>query len=175
MSKKYSASYIKIFRKMMHWEWYRDTKTKALFLHCLLRASWEPGEWMGIHYEAGQFITSIASLAEETGLSVSEVRTALEHLVSTGEITRTTTREATKPHAAKCSVITVKNWSQYQKATRVPTQGSAQTGATLKERKERKETASLPDGSAAASPEDDELPFEDASVLRERARKERSE
>ena len=78
--------FVKIFRKMINWEWYTDVNTKTLFLHCLLKANWKPGSWKGQKYERGQFITSLPSLAKETGLSVQEVRTAISHLKETYEI-----------------------------------------------------------------------------------------
>lgn len=105
------TEYLKLYRKTLGWEWYKDVGTKVLFFHCLLRANWKAGSWKGIPYEAGQFITSISSLAEETGLSVKQVRVALRHLIQTGEV-------ASKGHA-KYSVITVKNWSQYQQEGKV--------------------------------------------------------
>lgn len=54
----------------------------------------------------GSFVTSYQNLATETGLSVRNVRTALEHLKSTGEVTVS--------RQAKFSVVTIKNYCQYQ-------------------------------------------------------------
>lgn len=98
--------YMKLFRKMVYWEWYTDVNTTKLFLHCLLMAHWKPGRWRGIPYERGQFFTSLSSLAKETGLSTREVRTALEHLEATNEVTIKTT--------SKYSVITVVSFDKYQ-------------------------------------------------------------
>lgn len=111
MSFEYSDNeYIKLFRKMINWEWYTDVNTKVLFLHCLLKANWKPGSWKGIHYERGQFITSLNSLAVETGLSVKMVRTAMEHLISTGEIDSLRQDKGT----TKCRIITVIHYDEYQ-------------------------------------------------------------
>ena len=98
--------YIKLYSKMLKWEWYDDINTKVVFLHCLLRANWKAGSWHGINYEPGQFITSLPTLAEETQLSIQQVRTALDHLKSTGEITSN--------QQAKCRIITVVKWNEYQ-------------------------------------------------------------
>ena len=54
--------YIKVFRKMLQWEWYTDSKTKALFLHCLLKANWKDTKWKGMVIKRGQFVTSLPSL-----------------------------------------------------------------------------------------------------------------
>lgn len=98
--------YIKVFRKLVNWEWYTDTATKSLFLHCLLKANWKPTEWRGIHLERGQFVTSLASLAKETGLTIQQTRTALNHLISTNELTSKST--------SKNRVITVVSYDKYQ-------------------------------------------------------------
>lgn len=100
------SEYVKLFRKMTEWEWYTDVNTKVLFLHCLIKANWRPGSWHGYKYERGQFITSIPSLAKETGLSVQNVRTALNHLKSTGELT--------DKKYPKFRIITVVSYDKYQ-------------------------------------------------------------
>lgn len=100
------ADYLKLHRKMLQWGWYSDTNTKAVFIHCLLKANWKPGEWKGIHYESGQFITSLQTLAVETSLTVSQVRTAIRHLKMTGEIADLS--------QGNYRVITVNNWNEYQ-------------------------------------------------------------
>lgn len=99
-------AFIKVYRKFLEWEWYSDNNTKILFLHCLLKANWKACRWHGIEIEPGQFITSLPSLATETHLSIQEVRTALNHLKSTGEVT--------DYQQGKFRVITVNNWSCYQ-------------------------------------------------------------
>lgn len=98
--------FIYLHRKMLDWEWYDDINTCRVFLHCLFRANWKSCKWHGVDIEPGQFITSLQTLANETGLSVRQIRTALDHLISTGELT-------SRSHS-KYRVITVKNWDRYQ-------------------------------------------------------------
>ena len=98
--------YIKIFRKLLDWEWYTDVNTKTLFLHCLLKANWKDGAWHGYEIKRGQFITSIASLSKETGLSIRQVRTALKHLETTGEVT--------SKICSKFRIITVVSYDFFQ-------------------------------------------------------------
>lgn len=100
------GEFVKLFRKMVRWEWYTDVNTKVLFIHCLLKANWKAGRWKGHKYERGQFITSLPSLADETGLTIQEVRTALNHLKATGELT--------VKRYPKFSVITVVSYGSYQ-------------------------------------------------------------
>lgn len=106
--------FIKVYRKLLDWEWYTDINTKTLFIHCLLRANWKAGSWKGIEYEAGEFITSLPRISAETGLSIQQARTALEHLELTGEITSRITDKVTGKKYRDKRVITVNNWDNYQ-------------------------------------------------------------
>lgn len=111
MSWKYSdKEFIKLYRRLIHWEWYTDVNTKVLFIHCLLKANWKPGSWHGYKYERGQFITSLPTLSRETGLSIREVRTALKHLKMTGEVTDW--------HDSKIRIITVNSYDAFQSSDR---------------------------------------------------------
>lgn len=134
--------FIKLYKKMLKWEWYDDNNTKIVFLHCLLRANWESGSWHGISYEAGQFITSLPNLANETHLTVQNVRTALSHLKSTGELTDN--------QQGSFRVITVVKWSEYQgtnrRTNRVLTDSQQDANRMLtvdKEYKEKEEDKEL--------------------------------
>ena len=100
------VEHIKLYRKMINWEWYTDVNTKTLFIHCLLKANWRAGSWHGYKYERGQFITSIPTLARETGLTERQVRTALNHLKATGEVTDW--------HDNRIRMITVLSYDKYQ-------------------------------------------------------------
>ena len=106
--------FIKVYRKFMQWEWYTDVNVKTLFIHCLLKANWKSGSWHGINYDSGEFITSLPSLSEETGLTVRQVRTSLNRLISTGEMTSRTTDKVTGKKLTKNRIITVNNWDSYQ-------------------------------------------------------------
>lgn len=86
MSKYQNNNFIKLSRKMLNWGWYTDTNTKALFIHCLLKANWKKAEFKGVPVERGEFITSLQNLANETGLTIQNVKTAINHLENTGEL-----------------------------------------------------------------------------------------
>jgi len=98
--------YIKFFRKFTKWEWYHDANTKALFIHLLLTANFEEKEWNGITIKRGQLVTSRKKLAKALGLTEREIRTSLNHLKSTNNLTIKTT--------SRYSLITVVNWAKYQ-------------------------------------------------------------
>ena len=98
--------HIKIDRRILEWEWYKDLNTCRLFFHLLLRANWKDGRFQGMEISRGSLVTSYNNLAAETGLSVKNVRTALKHLETTGEV-------AVNRHP-KFSVVTVNNYNLYQ-------------------------------------------------------------
>lgn len=107
----FENGYIKVFRKMLEWEWYDETNTVRVFLHCLLRASWKDNYWRGVLVKRGSFITSRRSMSRELGLTEREVRTALEHLETTNEVTRYV--------HPKFTVITVVKYDDYQSIDQV--------------------------------------------------------
>ncbi len=94
------------YRKIMNWEWYTDVNTAHLFRHCILRANYTDTVWRGIEVKRGSFITSLQTLSAETGLTVKQVRIALEKLEKTGEVANQST--------SKYRIITVKNYGYYQ-------------------------------------------------------------
>ena len=75
-------------------------------MYILLQANYEPHDFEKITVERGQFVTSYPNLSVATGLSVKQVRTAINHLLSTGEL-------AVKKYP-KYSVYTVVNYNEYQ-------------------------------------------------------------
>ena len=111
------TGYIKLYRQMTEWEWYKDANTKAVFLHLLLMANHAPKRWRGIEIKRGQHLTSIKKLSTELGLSVKNVRTALKHLENTGEV-------ASKA-ANRWTLITVEKYENYQGDT---SEGGKQNG-----------------------------------------------
>lgn len=100
------SDYIKLHRKFLEWEWYRNEHTKNLFIHCLLKANWKESKFEGNVIQRGSFVSSIDILASETGLTSDEARTAIKHLICTGEITKQSTN--------KYTVFSVVNYDLYQ-------------------------------------------------------------
>jgi hypothetical protein len=116
MNWKYGENeYVKIFRKLINWEWFTDVNTCHLFVYCLLKANWKDGSWKGIAYKRGQFITSLETMSQETGLSVRKVRTALKHLILTNEVTNQVT--------SNYRLISVVNYDLYQSKRQTERQG----------------------------------------------------
>lgn len=135
--------FIKIHRRMLKWEWYKDTNTKVLFLHCLLKANWKDGRFQGIEVPRGSFVTSLSTLSEELSskeqtFTVQNVRTSLKHLTLTGELT--------SKSYSKYRIITVNKYNEYQVANIVSNkqltnsqQATNKQLTTIEEKKEKKE------------------------------------
>ena len=105
--------FIKIHRKLLEWEWYDDIITFKVFIHCLFKANWKDAKFRGYDIPRGSFVTSIKKLSDELSgdgdenkISIQNIRTALNHLKSTCELTIKTT--------SKFSIITVNNYDLYQ-------------------------------------------------------------
>ena len=100
------TGHILLHRKILKWEWFTDQSTCKLFIYCILRANWQKARFRGTEIERGEFITSLETLKNELGLSERNVRTALDHLKSTGEISERIYK--------KFRIITVNNYDKYQ-------------------------------------------------------------
>ena len=83
--------FIILYRKLIDWEWYDHIPTKVLFIHLLLKANHTTKLWRGNEIKRGQYLTSLNTLSKETGLSVKQVRSALNNLEKTGEVGKQTT------------------------------------------------------------------------------------
>jgi hypothetical protein len=103
------TGWICMHRSFTQWEWYTDANTSRLFIHCLLTANHKTKSWRGITIERGQFLTSLDSLSDNLGLTKQQVRTALNKLKKTHEITLKT--------SSRNTVVTVSQYEKYQSPT----------------------------------------------------------
>lgn len=87
------------------WEWYENTNVFRLFYHCLLHTNLEDKRYCGREIKAGQFVSSITRISAETGLTESQVRTALKKLKDTGYISTKSTN--------KYTIYTVNEYQKY--------------------------------------------------------------
>lgn len=104
-----NGTYIRLYRKLLDWEWYHDIPTRVLFIHLLLTANWNEGNFKGIKIRRGETLKSLHHLRTETGLTISQLRTAISHLLSTNDITI--------KKFGKLRVIRVSNFLKYQDST----------------------------------------------------------
>lgn len=87
------------------WEWYENTNVFRLFTHCLLHTNTQDTRYCGREIKAGQFVSSIPRISTETGLTESQVRTALKKLKDTGYISTKSTN--------KYTIYTVNEYQKY--------------------------------------------------------------
>lgn len=97
---------IALNRQIFDWEWWGDHNVTRLWITILMLANWKDKQWQGKTIKRGSFITSYPSLADATGLSIQQVRTAISKLKSTGEIQQIVTN--------KYQLIIVVNYEKYQ-------------------------------------------------------------
>ena len=98
--------YVKLYTRFLKWKWYKDTNTKVLFIHILLKANYEDKEWNGITIHRGELVSSVKKLREELGLTEQELRTSLSKLFLTHELTNKTTN--------KYTLFIVEKYNNYQ-------------------------------------------------------------
>lgn len=98
--------WVKMDRDILEWEWYDDTNTKSVFIHCLLRANFKDTKWRGKEIKRGEFYTSIATLVREINLSPRKIRTSLKKLEDTGYISTKSDKRGT--------LIRVNNYTERQ-------------------------------------------------------------
>ena len=101
-----AGRFIKLYDKILQWEWYSDINTFRLFIHLLLKANYKDLKFEGQTILRGQLVTSLPKLASQTGLSVRQVRVSLDKLKMTGEVTGKSFN--------RYRVITVVKYDQYQ-------------------------------------------------------------
>lgn len=87
------------------WEWYENTNVFRLFFHCLLHTNLTDKRYCGREIKAGQFVSSITRISAETGLTESQVRTALKKLKDTWYISTKSTN--------KYTIYTVNGYQKY--------------------------------------------------------------
>lgn len=98
--------YILIHRKLLNWQWYKDSNTLHLFIDLLLDANYEDSKVGFQIIKRGQCLTSLKRIHENTGLTYQQIRTSLRKLEKSGEINKQTTN--------RYSIITINKYNDYQ-------------------------------------------------------------
>ena|GEM_PF-1497382 len=101
--------WICLHRKLLEWEWFDNSNVLHVFMFILLSTNHEDKKWHNELIKKGEFITSVKHISQKTKLSNQQVRSALNKLKSTNQITINTTNQYTR--------ITVVNWELYQGIT----------------------------------------------------------
>ena len=105
-----AGRFIKLYDKMLQWEWFDHPNTLSLFIYLLLKANFKDSEFQGKVIRRGQLVTSLPKLCQATGQSTRQVRDSLKHLETTGEVTGYSTN--------RYRIITVVKYDEYQTSDR---------------------------------------------------------
>lgn len=79
--------FVKLPNELAEWAWYNDNNTLAVYVRLIFGAAWKDREYKNVHLKRGQIITTIPQIAEQSNLTVQQVRTVIDRLKSTGKIT----------------------------------------------------------------------------------------
>lgn len=105
-----NRGYIKLWRKSLDAGWIKNHKLWVFWTYCLLKASYKEFDAIVglqvVHLLPGQFIFGLLVASKETGLSIRQIRTIIDFLRKTGNLTIKTTN--------KFSIISIVNWHIYQ-------------------------------------------------------------
>lgn len=99
-------TWIKLYRSLLDWCWFKDANTLQVFIYLLLKANTKDCGFQKITVKRGEFVASYTTICAATGLSIRSVRTAISHLKATGEVTVT--------QHPKFSVFSIEKYELYQ-------------------------------------------------------------
>ena len=116
--------FILLHRKLLNWQWYKDSNTLHLFIDLLLDTNYEDSTVGFQVIKRGQCLTSLKRINENTGLTYQQIRTSLSKLEKSGEINKQTTN--------KYSIITINKYDEYQDINKQIT-NNQQTNNNIKE------------------------------------------
>ncbi len=119
-------------REITEWDWYCDANTFRVFMHLIICAHHVPEVWRGVKVDRGQVVTGREALAKALCMSPQEVRTALDKLRLSGDIT-------SKP-TSKFSIITICKYEDYNGAD-ICDQPANQPATAAKSKKLQTETS----------------------------------
>lgn len=103
---KNDNGWIKLHRKIVDWEWYKDSNVFKVFMHLLLTSSHKDTKYRGEDIKMGSRVIGRLELAKEIGISEQSLRTALTKLKSTSELTIKSNN--------KYSVVSINKYIEYQ-------------------------------------------------------------
>lgn len=103
--------FFKLHYNIKNWEHWHNPNILVVWIHLLARARWDdkPIRYKGVLIKRGQLLIGRKEFSEECGLSEQQVRTVLNTLKSTNEITTEATNKGT--------LVSVVNYSLWQDKT----------------------------------------------------------
>lgn len=119
-----NEGWIKLHRSLLEWEWFTDSNTLHVFIYLLLKANIKDVKYRGLVIPKGSLVVTVSDIGNVLGLSHKAVRTALEHLRVSEQITTQATN--------KFTIITICNYASYQ--AREDNEGQTKGNPTANER-----------------------------------------
>ena len=104
------TTFIKLDRNIINWRWFKNSKVLSVFIWLLLKANIKDCWFQKEKICRGSLVASNAHIADDCGLTMQNVRTALSDLESTGEIVR--------KQGNHYQIITIINYDLYQSGMR---------------------------------------------------------
>ena len=102
-----NPNWVKLYRKIEDWRWYKDAITFHLFIHLLLNVNYCPSANGENILGRGQIMVTRKSLTESTNISDRSIRTCIEKLQKSKEIL-ISQKATNRPH-----IITICNYDGY--------------------------------------------------------------
>lgn len=98
--------YIKLDRKILNWGWFKEENMLKLWLYLLLTAQHQDTYIKGVMLKRGEVLFGRKQASKDTGISEQSIRTCINRLKSTNEITTKSTN--------KYTIITILKYDEYQ-------------------------------------------------------------
>lgn len=98
--------YIRLYRKIEDWSWYDDSNTFRVFIFLLIHANFQDKLFLDTIIKRGSLATSYQTIAGRLNLTYKQVRTAIEHLKKT--------KNVSVSRLGNYLVITIINYDMYQ-------------------------------------------------------------
>ena len=110
--------YIKIFRQIKDWAHFQEPSVLLVWLWLLVSVNFKDGYFHGKLVKKGEIITSFRKISEETGLSINTIRSCLDKLKMSGEISQ---KKSENSQISQYTHIVVNQFVKYQSVSMVDT------------------------------------------------------
>lgn len=110
--------YIKIFRQIKDWAHFQEPSVLLVWLWLLVSVNFKDGYFHGKLVKKGEIITSFRKISEETGLSVNTIRSCLDKLKRSGEITQ---KKSENSQISQYTHVIVNQFVKYQSVSTIDT------------------------------------------------------
>ncbi|MBR3867828.1 MAG: hypothetical protein IKM66_00790 [Clostridia bacterium] len=93
LMKRKTQDCFKVDGNTLHFDWFNEYQTRHLWVYLLLKANTEPVAFKSTVIDKGELMTKLSILSTATGLTVSQVRTALKKFADSNCIEVKTTNK----------------------------------------------------------------------------------